>query len=648
MSCRPGLTNGLYRTVILAVMALLLTTALAGCGSEPEPVSSEASTGAVDFATQSGPPAQPPAAMAEPAQAPPASPPQARPEPTAPPMATPLVVAPSPTRAAGAVIARAPQPTAPPAVAIAPPAPVDFDPSAIGSPATWDDVFNSFSEEEQSCIRSEMGEERLNQLLGLPFALEGLEDEPITVLNCISEEAAREILLANMAAQLGGLTDEREVCLRGLLGNFSPSDLAMALGGAEPNQEQALLLLSFGLGLATCLPEFAGSTGGNGVGGGNGMGGGPMVQDPSFLWSYSTGGWVVTAPVVVDGVVYAGSDDYSLHALDADTGNLRWSYATGDVIRSTPTVADGRVYFGSNDNHLYALDAGAGTEIWKFDTGEWVQHSPEVGGGKVYFGAYSEGDRKVHALDAATGEVVWVAEHPFPIGAEHSPTFIGDRVYAQGAEYGKFYALDAATGEVAWQAEVGGYVESSPTVLDGVVYLTVVNRAYAFREETGELIWEVNTDEFPARDFPALVVDGVYYLAPSGNVHALDAATGEQLWSYESFMLSTAPVVAGGVLYGASGDAEYIFAMDATSGAELWAETTEDFTTNALSVVDGTLYGELSSGELVAADAETGIAMWVFDKGGFSDLRGYTVKDGVVYSAGPNNSVYAHRAPESS
>lgn len=640
MSCRPGLTNGLYRTVICAALAMLLATALAACSSEPEPVSSETSTGAVDFATLSATPVPQPVVVAEPAQFPPKPPPQARAEPTAPPVATPLVVIPSPAQAQVAGPAEAPQPTAPPAVAIAPPAPVDFDPLAIGSAATWGDVFNSFSEDEQSCIRSEMGEERLNQLLDQPFALEGLEDEPITVLNCISEEAAREILLANMAAQFGGLTDEQEDCLRGLLGNFSPSDLALVMSGSEPTQEQALLMLSFGLGLVTCLPEFAG-----GSPGGNGVGDAPMIQDPSFLWSFTTGGWVVTAPAVVDGVVYAGSDDYSLYALDADTGDLRWSFATGDVIRSTPTVADGRVYFGSNDNYIYALDAGAGTEIWKFDTGEWVQHSLEVGGGKVYFGAYSEGDRKVHALDAATGEVVWVAEHPFPIGAEHSPTFIGDKVYAQGSEYGQFYVLNAATGEVAWQAEVGGYVESSPTVLDGVVYLTVVNRAYAFREETGEVIWEVNTEEFPARDFPALVVDGVYYLAPSHNVYALDAATGEELWSYDAGMLSTAPVLADGVLFGASELAEYVFALDAATGEELWTVTTEDFNAYSLSVADGVLYGQLTEGQLFGADTDSGLDLWYFEAGGFSDVRVYAVSDGVVYSAGPNNSVYAHSAP---
>ena len=164
-------------------------------------------------------------------------------------------------------------------------------------------------------------------------------------------------------------------------------------------------------------------------------------------------------------------------------------------------------------------------------------------------------------------------------------------------------------------------------------------------EATGDVIWSFNSEEFPARDFPALVVDGVYYLAPSNKVYALDASTGEELWRYETSMLSTAPVVAYGVLYGASEDEGQRFALNAATGEELWTETTGDFTINALTAADGTLYGELSNGQLFAADAANGIPVWSFEKGGFSDVRGYTVLNGVVYSAGPNNSVYAHRAP---
>ena len=353
----------------------------------------------------------------------------------------------------------------------------------------------------------------------------------------------------------------------------------------------------------------------------------------------------MTAPAVAEGTLYAGSDDHSLYALDSETGELLWSFATGDVIRSIPALDSGTVFFGSNDNHIYALDAATGTELWRYDTGDWVQYTPEVRDGKVYVGAHSDGDRLVHALDATTGEVVWTAGQPFPIGAQHKPTAIGDRVYAQGAEYGQFFALEAANGQVAWQAEVSGYVESAPTIVDGAVYLTVANRAYAFNEETGEVIWEVNTEEFPARDFPALLVDGIYYLAPSSKVYALDAANGEERWSYEAAMLSTAPVVKDGVLYGTSGDAGTVFALNAATGQEIWKESTEGQVIQSLTVADGALYGESDSGALIAAAGDSGIPVWTFEKGGFSDVRSYTVADGVVYSAGPNNSVYAHRAP---
>ena len=143
-----------------------------------------------------------------------------------------------------------------------------------------------------------------------------------------------------------------------------------------------------------------------------------------------------------------------------------------------------------------------------------------------------------------------------------------------------------------------------------------------------------------------MIVDGVYYLTPSSQMYALDLATGEEIWSYESGMLSTAPIIVDGVLYGASGEGGTIFALDSKTGEPLWTEATGDNTVNALTSVDGILYGELSNGQLIAADSESGVPLWSFEKGGFSDLRGYTVADGVVYSAGPNNSVYAHRAPE--
>ncbi|MFF9403827.1 PQQ-binding-like beta-propeller repeat protein, partial [Streptomyces sp. NPDC014744] len=73
-------------------------------------------------------------------------------------------------------------------------------------------------------------------------------------------------------------------------------------------------------------------------------------------WAYATDGKVQSSPAVVDGVVYIGSDDHHLYALDAATGNKKWAYATDGKVQSSPAVVDGVVYIGSDDHHLYALN----------------------------------------------------------------------------------------------------------------------------------------------------------------------------------------------------------------------------------------------------------------------------------------------------
>ena len=57
-----------------------------------------------------------------------------------------------------------------------------------------------------------------------------------------------------------------------------------------------------------------------------------------------TGGRVRSSPVVVDGVVYAGSWDRQLYALDAKTGQELWKMKTGKPIQSFPAVMNSVVY----------------------------------------------------------------------------------------------------------------------------------------------------------------------------------------------------------------------------------------------------------------------------------------------------------------
>jgi len=57
-------------------------------------------------------------------------------------------------------------------------------------------------------------------------------------------------------------------------------------------------------------------------------------------------------------VVYVGSGDNSLYAVNTANGTEKWSFATGGLVQSSPTLStDGSVvYVGSDDNSLYAVN----------------------------------------------------------------------------------------------------------------------------------------------------------------------------------------------------------------------------------------------------------------------------------------------------
>jgi outer membrane protein assembly factor BamB len=57
---------------------------------------------------------------------------------------------------------------------------------------------------------------------------------------------------------------------------------------------------------------------------------------------------------VANGVVYVGSYDGNVYALNASTGAKLWSYLAGGG-DSSPAVANGVLYVGSRDYHVYAF-----------------------------------------------------------------------------------------------------------------------------------------------------------------------------------------------------------------------------------------------------------------------------------------------------
>ena len=223
-------------------------------------------------------------------------------------------------------------------------------------------------------------------------------------------------------------------------------------------------------------------------------------------WTSATGRYVESSPAVANGVLYVGSTDNNVYALDASTGALLWSYNTGPISDSSPAVANGVVYVGTYDFNVYALDASTGALLWSYPTGNVVSSSPTVANGVVYVGS---DDHNVYALKASTGAPLW-SYYTGLYRVSCSPA-VANRVVYVGSDDNNVYALDASTGAKLWSYTTSSYVRSSPAVANGVVYIgSDDNNVYALDASTGTLLWSYTTGSY-VRSSPA-VVNGVVYV----------------------------------------------------------------------------------------------------------------------------------------
>lgn len=271
-------------------------------------------------------------------------------------------------------------------------------------------------------------------------------------------------------------------------------------------------------------------------------------------WRFQTQGAVNSSPAVANGLLYVSSADGHIYAVDATTGAQRWRFTTRgerrftapgihgavprtermpdpfDVFLSSPTVVDGVVYIGSGDQGIYALDASSGALRWRFETGDVVHASPAVVDGVVYVGSW---DRNLYAIDAASGRERW--RHTTggdtviynQVGLASSPAVV-DGIVLVGGRDGRFHAVDARTGAERWSHDNrGGWTIGSPAVRDGVVYFATSDgrRFKALDVRTGALRFDL-ANKAISFSSPSLAGSVVFYGTSDGWVHGVDIRTG--------------------------------------------------------------------------------------------------------------------------
>ncbi len=272
------------------------------------------------------------------------------------------------------------------------------------------------------------------------------------------------------------------------------------------------------------------------------------VENGKFLWKYATEGGIGSSPCVHNGRVFFGSADRLLYAVNADTGRISWTCPTQESVWSSPRVAFDHVFFGSDDKHLYAANVHSGRVAWKFDTDGKVRSSPAIGNDSIYMGC--EGG-VVYAVDTS-GQLRWRFRARRAVTS--SPALTKEMVYV-GCHDSYIHALDIRSGWSVWRYRTGGPVVSSCTTDGGLVFVgSADGYLYALDGESGRLVWRYATEN-QVTSTPAVFEDAVYFGSVDGTVYSLDTHTGNLRWRFQTDgPVTSSPTALSGVIYVGSDD----------------------------------------------------------------------------------------------
>ncbi len=253
----------------------------------------------------------------------------------------------------------------------------------------------------------------------------------------------------------------------------------------------------------------------------------------------------------------------------------------------------------------------------------------------------------VYAFDAYTGVCYWKYSLP-GMGTLSSPSVVDGVVYI-GSDYGLF-ALNAYTGEKIWQSAKEVLIMSTPAVSGGFVFTgsfvsqgTDEHAAYAFRASDGQLVWKFITSDY-VDSSPAVVGSTVYINCDDGNLYALNAINGALIWKFNTSLAypfgqnSGSPTVVNGAVYTVNFYGNVI-AINAANGQKIWNHSAQRLSNGFTSPViyNGIVYISTQNA-LYALDSSTGDEIW---QCAVSSSSFPSVVNGVIYLTSSDGKIWA-------
>ena len=286
-------------------------------------------------------------------------------------------------------------------------------------------------------------------------------------------------------------------------------------------------------------------------------------------WEYYIGANVQATPVVLGEFLFLPTDD-SLVKMDAKRGTVIKKYYFQDAVFrsfvSSPTGQGVMLYIGSTNDTMYALDANEDKIKWKFNAGAPILSSPIINNGQLIF---ANASGKVYALEISNGSQNWV----YTLGGKTSswPAVAAPYVFI-GCEDGKMYCLNLTDGTQRWAYQTGGIILSSPIAYGGNV-LFGSNDHFVYCIDTVAAVerWKYETADRVISS-PVAARQTVYIAGLDYNMYAINIIDGTEKWRFKTnALIRSTPLLHDKTLYFGSFD-KNMYAVD-TNGYLRWSKS---------------------------------------------------------------------------
>lgn len=272
------------------------------------------------------------------------------------------------------------------------------------------------------------------------------------------------------------------------------------------------------------------------------------ASNGKFIWKYAADGGIVSKPVAHENNLYFGSADFNVHAISIRNGKKVWVQATDGPIYSSPHIAEEHLFIGSDDEYLHVMNLMAGREAWRVSLGSRVRSSPVVVGDLVYVGS-ENGEIQCYNF---SGDIKWRTAAKRAVTA--SPHYEENVIYITSLD-SFLYAIDAKNGWVIWRFRMENGSISTPTTHENFVFAgSTDNHMYCVNIKSSKKVWDFATDN-QINTSPYYHKGAVYFGNVDGFVYSLHAKSGRLRWKYQTEgAITGSPIVVDDIVYIGSTD----------------------------------------------------------------------------------------------